>query len=272
MKRSWFASPYAVWMFIFTIVPLVFVAYYAFTTKSGDISLASFQKVFKPRNLPTYWLSIRLALECTALCLLIGYPAAYFLSGKDFSHNQAIVVLILLPMWMNFLLRTYAMMTLLENNGVINSLLEKLGLPKQTLIGTEGAVLMGMVYNYLPFMILPIYTVLKKLDRRVIEAAEDLGANPVRVFTRVVVPLSIPGVMSGITMVFMPAVTTFAISTMLGSGMVYLVGDMIDNYFKGASLNYNVGSALSLVLMVMIVISIGLLRRVDPKGEGGGMW
>ena len=272
MKRSWFASPYAVWMFIFTIVPLVFVAFYAFTTKKGDVSLASFQKVFRPQYLPTYWLSIRLALECTALCLLIGYPAAYFLSGKDFSHNQAIVVLILLPMWMNFLLRTYAMMTLLENNGVLNTILEWLGLPKQTFIGTEGAVLMGMVYNYLPFMILPIYTVLKKLDRRVIEAAEDLGANPIRVFTRVVVPLSIPGVMSGITMVFMPAVTTFAISNLLGNNMVPLVGDMIEGFFKGQTLNYNVGSALSLVLMVLIVASIGLLRKIDPKGEGGGMW
>ena len=271
MKRSFFAAPYALWMLMFTIVPLVFVGYFAFTTKGGDATLANFSKVFRPGNLPVLWDSLKLAIECTAVCLLVGYPAAYFLSGRDFTHNQAIVVLILLPMWMNFLLRTYAMMTLLEENGVINSLLESMGLPKLTLIGTEGAVLMGMVYNYLPFMILPIYTVLKKIDRRVIEAAEDLGANPARVFRKVVLPLSLPGVMSGITMVFMPSVTTFAISRLLGSGMIYLVGDMVEDYFITFS-NRNVGSALSLVLMVLIVISIGLLRKVDPEGQGGGMW
>jgi len=271
MKRSFFATPYALWMLMFTIVPLVFVAYFAFTTKGGDPTLVNFEKVFRPGNLPVFFDSIRLALECTLVCLILGYPAAYFLSSRDFSRNQALVVLILLPMWMNFLLRTYAMMTLLENNGLINSLLEAVGLPKMNLIGTEGAVLLGMVYNYLPFMILPIYTVLKKLDRRVIEAAEDLGANPVTVFAKVTLPLSVPGIVSGVTMVFMPAVTTFAISRMLGSGMIYLAGDMIEDYFITMS-NRNVGSALSLVMMVLIVISIGLMRKADPKGEGGGMW
>ena len=271
MKRRWYATPYALWMLIFTIVPLLFVVYFAFTTRDGAFTTENFGRFFSPGNLPVVFDSFRLAFFCTAICLLLGYPAAYFLASRDFSRGRAIVVLILLPMWMNFLLRTYAMMTLLERNGVINTLLEALGLPPQNLIGTEGAVLLGMVYNYLPFMILPIYTVLKKMDRRVIEAAEDLGAPPMKVFSRVVIPLSVPGVVSGITMVFMPAVTTFAISRMLGSGMIYLIGDTIEDYFINFS-NRNVGSALSLVLMVLIVISIGLLRKADPKGEGGALW
>ena len=269
MKRSWYAAPYALWMVMFTVVPLLFVCYFAFTTKSGDFTTANITKIFQ------YTLvlmdSLRLALYCTVLCLLIGYPAAYFMSSREMSRNKSLAVLILVPMWMNFLLRTYAMMTLFENNGVINTLLEALGLPKRKMIGTEGAVLVGMVYNFLPFMILPIYTVLKKIDSRVIEAAEDLGANPLRVVTRVVLPLSVPGVVSGITMVFMPAVTTFAVSRLMSSGNIYLMGDMIEEYFITMN-NRNVGSAMSLVMMILILISIGLLRRVDPDGEGGGLW
>ena len=269
MKRSWYAAPYALWMLMFTVVPLLFVCYYAFTTKTGDFTLANITKIFD--YTPVLLDSLRLALYCTVLCLLIGYPAAYFLSSKDLSRSQSLAVLILVPMWMNFLLRTYAMMTLFENNGVINSLLEMVGLPKQQMIGTEGAVLVGMVYNFLPFMILPIYTVLKKLDRKVIEAAQDLGANSVNVVLRVVIPLSMPGVVSGITMVFMPAVTTFAISRLMSSGMIYLMGDMIEEYFITMN-NRNVGSAMSLVMMVLILISMYLLRKADPEGKGGGMW
>ena len=269
MKRSWYATPYALWMLMFTIVPLLFVCYYAFTTADGAFTLDNIAKIFTYS--PVLLDSLRLAFYCTILCLLIGYPAAYFLASKDLSKNQSLSVLILVPMWMNFLLRTYAMMTLFENNGVLNMIFEWLGLPKQRMIGTEGAVLAGMVYNYLPFMILPIYTVLKKLDQRVIEAAEDLGANPLRVMTKVVVPLSIPGVVSGITLVFMPAVTTVAISRLMSSGMIYLMGDMIEEYFISMN-NRNVGSAMSLAMMVLLLISIGFLRKVDPDGEGGGLW
>ena len=269
MKRSWYAAPYALWMVMFTVVPLLFVCYFAFTTKSGDFTTANITKIFQ--YTPVLMDSLRLALYCTALCLLIGYPAAYFMSSREMSRNKSLAVLILVPMWMNFLLRTYAMMTLFENNGVINTILEALGLPKRKMIGTEGAVLVGMVYNFLPFMILPIYTVLKKIDSRVIEAAEDLGANPLRVVTRVVLPLSVPGVVSGVTMVFMPAVTTFAVSRLMSSGNIYLMGDMIEEYFITMN-NRNVGSAMSLVMMILILISIGLLRRVDPDGEGGGLW
>ena len=269
MKRSWYATPYALWMLMFTIVPLLFVCYYAFTTADGAFTLDNIAKIFTYS--PVLLDSLRLAFYCTILCLLIGYPAAWFMASKDLSKNQSLSVLILVPMWMNFLLRTYAMMTLFENNGVLNMIFEWLGLPKQRMIGTEGAVLAGMVYNYLPFMILPIYTVLKKLDQRVIEAAEDLGANPIRVMAKVVLPLSVPGIVSGITMVFMPAVTTFAISRLMSSGMIYLMGDMIEEYFISMN-NRNVGSAMSLAMMVLLLISIGFLRKVDPDGEGGGLW
>ena len=271
MKRSWYAAPYALWMLLFTVVPLLFVCYYAFTDPSGAFTMKNFAEICRPMYLPVLLDSLRLALYCTVLCLLIGYPAAYFLSSRDFSRNQSLVVLILVPMWMNFLLRTYAMMTLFENNGVINTLLEALGLNKIQMIGTEWAVVVGMVYNFLPFMILPIYTVLKKMDYSVVEAAEDLGASPIRVLSRVVLPMSVPGIVSGITMVFMPAVTTFAISRLLSSGMIYLVGDMIEDYFISMN-NRNVGSSISLVMMVLIILSIGFLRKVDPDNQGGGMW
>ena len=271
MKRSWYASPYALWMVLFTVVPLLFVCYYAFTTPSGAFTLENFSKIAQPMYLYVLWDSLRLALYCTVLCLLIGYPTAYFLANRNFTHAQSVVVLILVPMWMNFLLRTYAMMTLFEDNGVINSILEALGLGKLHMIGTEGAVLTGMVYNFLPFMVLPIYTVLKKMDYSIIEAAEDLGCSPLRVVSRVVLPMSLPGVVSGITMVFMPAVTTFAISRLLSSGMIYLVGDMIEDYFISMN-NRNVGSSISLVMLILIILSIGLLRKVDPDNSGGGLW
>ena len=271
MKRSWYATPYALWMVLFTVVPLLFVCYYAFTTPAGTFTVDNFTKIAQPMYLLVLWDSLRLALYCTVLCLLIGYPAAYFLSSRDFTNAQSLVVLIIVPMWMNFLLRTYAMMTLLEDNGVINTFLRQLGFKGFKMIGTEGAVVLGMVYNYLPFMVLPIYTVLKKMDYSIIEAAQDLGCSPLRVVTRVVMPMSIPGVVSGITMVFMPAVTTFSISRLLSSGMIYLVGDMIEDYFISMN-NRNVGSSISLVMLVLIILSIGFLRKVDPDNEGGGLW
>lgn len=274
MKRSYYASPYAVWMVMFTVVPLLFVIYFAFTSRNGELTLANFEKFFQPMYVNALLLSLKLAFFCTLICVVAGYPAALFLASRDFSRHKSFVVLILLPMWMNFLLRTYAWVAILEDTGVINTVLEWMGLPRVQMVGTEGAVLLGMVYNFLPFMILPIYTVLKKLDYRVIEAAEDLGANPLRVFFRVKLPLSMPGVISGITMVFMPAATTFAISRLLGSGMFWLMGDLIDYQFREISMasGQNFGSALSLIMMVLIIISIGLLRRFDPKGEGGTLW
>ncbi|MBQ3574203.1 MAG: ABC transporter permease [Clostridia bacterium] len=269
MKRQWYATPYALWMLIFTIVPLLFVIYYAFTNGQGAFTTANIAKIFQPGYMSTLFESLKLAFFCTIICLLVGYPTAYFLASRDFSANKMLVVLILLPMWMNFLLRTYAMMTLLEDNGLINTLLQKIGIGPLTMIGTEGAVLLGMVYNFLPFMVLPIYTALKKLDAGVIEAAEDLGANPMRVITRVIVPQSIPGVVSGITMVFIPAVTTFAISRLLSSGNIYLMGDMIEEYFITTN-NRNLGSSMSLIMLALVLISTVLLRRLNPEREGDG--
>ena len=270
MKRSWFAYPYSLWMVIFTIAPMIFVVYFALTDTSGALSFSNMAAVGQETYLKILWRSLYLALICTVICLLLGYPAAYFLASKDFNKNQTLFVLILLPMWMNFLLRTYAMMSLMENQGIINTVLKAMGLDPVRMIGTEGAVLVGMVYNFLPFMVLPIHTSLKKMDQRVIEAAEDLGANPVQVFKRVTFPLSLPGVISGITMVFMPAVTTFAISRLLGSGNFMLFGDLIDKQFLELN-NWHFGSSLSLVMMVLIIISISLLNKADPKGEGSAI-
>lgn len=269
MKKQWYATPYALWMLIFTIVPLLFVIYYAFTDASGAFTLANVAKISQPLFLSALLESLKLALFCTIICLLIGYPTAYFLAGKDFSSGKILVVLILLPMWMNFLLRTYAMMTLMEDNGLINSLLQKLGLNTIRMIGTEGAVLLGMVYNFLPFMVLPIYTTLKKLDAGIIEAAEDLGANPFQVIMKVIVPQSVPGVISGITMVFIPAVTTFAISRLLSNGNIYLMGDIIEEYFITTN-NRNLGSSMSLVMLILVLISSVLLRRLNSAQEGDG--
>ena len=268
MKRSFFAYPYGLWMILFTVAPMIFVVWFAVTDSSGALTMANLTGIGGAVYLKTLWHSLYLALFCTVICLLLGYPAAYILASKEFSKKKSMFVLILLPMWMNFLLRTYAMMSLLEDTGIINTLLKAMGLQPLHMIGTEGAVLLGMVYNFLPFMILPIHTSLKKMDRRVIEAAQDLGANPVQVFYRVTLPLSMPGVISGITMVFMPAVTTFAISRLLGSGNFMLFGDVIEKQFLELN-NWNFGSGLSLIMMVLIIISIGLLNKADPKQEGG---
>lgn len=212
-----------------------------------------------------------MAFLCTVICLLMGYPAAHIMADKEFRLGSTIIILFIVPMWMNFLLRTIAMMALLNDNGVINSVLKMLGMQPASLINNAGAVLLGMVYNFLPFMVFPIYNVLNKMDGKLSEAAMDLGCNKTQTFWKVTMPLSVPGVVSGITMVFMPAVTTFYISGLLGGGKVTMFGDLIESKFISTTLtSWNEGSALSLIMMVLILISIGLLRKADPKGEGGG--
>ena len=268
MKRRWYATPYALWMLIFTIVPLLFVVYFAFTTRDGAFTTENFGKFFSPGNLPVVFDSFRLAFFCTLICLLIGYPAAYFLSSRDFSRGRAILVLILLPMWMNFLLRTYAMMTLLERNGVINTVLDALGLPHQNLIGTEAAVLLGMVYNFLPFMVLQIQTSLSKMDHSLLEASADLGASPVQTFRRVTFPLSIPGVINGITLVFLPAVSSFFIPKLLGGGQYFLIGNMIENQFITVG-EWNFGSAISMIMAVIMMLLMMAVRKVELRNRGG---
>ena len=274
-RLSRFAIPYVIWMALFVVAPIIMVVIYAFSSASGGFTLDNFARM------GTYTLvftrSFKLALIATAICVLIGYPVSYMMSKEGPRFQRLAMVLIMLPMWMNFLLRTYSWMAILENNGLLNQLFRKIGVIALynsifgtdisffRMINTQGAVVLGMVYNYLPFMILPIYSVIVKLDRNLIEAARDLGANSVQVFRRVILPLSLPGVLSGITMVFVPSVSTFAISTMLGGGTELLLGDLIERQFLGGAYNPQLGAAISLVMMIIVVICMAVMNRF---GEG----
>ena len=276
MKKKTFQSyPYILWSLVFTIVPILIVAYYAFTeeTDTGVVfTLENIKKVITPDNnfqyLRVYGKSVLLAVECTAICLLIGYPAAYAISKCSARGRNILMMLLMIPMWINFLLRTYAWMTLLEDNGVINSLLSAINLPKVELMYNDTAVLLGMVYNFLPFMVLPIYTSLLKVDNRLIEAAHDLGAGKVRVFGKVVLPLTVPGIVSGITMTLLPALTTFVVSRLLGGGDFMLIGNLIEQQYL-TSANWNFGSSLSFVLMVFILITMFFVNNDTKEGESG---
>ena len=268
MKAKSASAPYAVWMSIFIIVPMVLVAIFAFTDKSGAFTLKNIAEVGQYSNV--FLRSIWLGAIATVISLILSYPLAYIISHTSARHQSMMVMLVMLPMWMNFLLRTYAWMTLLEDNGIINSILASFGMGKLQLINTQGAVVLGMVYNYIPYMILPLYSVLTKIDVSVIEAAQDLGANSSQVFTKVILPMSMPGVISGITMVFVPAVSTFIISKMLGGGANLLIGDLIDMQFLGSAYNPNLGSAISLVLMVLILICMGIMNQFDDGESNGG--
>ena len=274
-KLSRFAVPYEVWMAIFVVAPIVIIVVYAFSSTDGGFSLENFVNMGEYTDV--FLRSFKLALIATAVCLLIGYPVSYWMSREGKSFQRTAMVLIMLPMWMNFLLRTYSWMTILENNGLLNQLFQKIGLIALynrvtgadveffQMINTQGAVVLGMVYNYLPFMILPIYSVIIKLDRSLIEAARDLGANSVMVFRKVILPLSLPGVLSGITMVFVPSVSTFAISRMLGGGTELLLGDLIERQFLGGAYNPQLGAAISLVMMVIVLVCMIVMNRF---GEG----
>lgn len=268
MKSKTAAAPYAVWMSIFIIVPMILIVIFAFTDKSGAFTLKNIEEVGQYSNV--FLRSIWLGAIATVISLIFSYPLAYIISHSRARRQSVMVMLVMLPMWMNFLLRTYAWMTLLEDNGIINNFLASLGMEKLHLINTQGAVVLGMVYNYIPYMILPLYSVLTKIDESVIEAAQDLGANRTRVFTKVIFPMSMPGMISGITMVFVPAVSTFIISKMLGGGANLLIGDLIDMQFLGSAYNPNLGSAISLVLMVLILICMGIMNQFDDGESNGG--
>lgn len=274
MKRHWISYPYIVWMVLFIAIPLVLVVFFSVTVKTSEgisFTLEFYQRFMQGVYIKVLIRSIVLALISTLICLLIGYPVALILSGRDMSRRNTLILLFVIPMWMNFLLRTYAWLTLLERNGLINTVLSWIGIEPLNLLYNNEAVVLGMVYNFLPFMVLPIYSVLSKIDKSVIEAAEDLGANSLRVFCKVVFPLSLPGVMSGITMVFMPAVTTFVISRLLGGGQFTLIGNLIERQFTYVG-DWNFGSALSVVMMILILISMGIMSRYDKDREGGGLW
>ncbi|MDQ5983614.1 MAG: spermidine/putrescine transport system permease protein PotB [Eubacteriales bacterium SKADARSKE-1] len=261
MKSKYLSVPYLLWMLIFTIVPLFLVVFFALTDKNGNFTLDNLISVGKYSNV--FIRSIYLGGLSTLLCLILGYPLAYIISKTPAKNQNIIILLIMLPMWMNFLLRTYAWMTILENNGIVNHLLSFLGFGPINLINTQGAVVFGMVYNFLPYMILPIYSVIVKIDHRIIEAAQDLGAGKRKVFSKILLPLSISGIISGVTMVFVPAVSTFIISKMLGGGSSILIGDLIEMQFLGSSYNPHLGSAISFVLMILILICIGIMNQFD---------
>ncbi|MDD6060891.1 MAG: ABC transporter permease [Ruminococcus sp.] len=257
--------PYIVWMIIFILVPLVMVAVFAFTNENGSVTIDNISNVGQYSNI--FVRSIWLALIATAICLVLAYPVAYILSRMEKHKQGTMLMIVMLPMWMNFLLRTYAWMTLLGNNGIINHLLGFVGLGPYKLINTSGAVVLGMVYNYLPFMILPLYSVMEKIDKSVIEAASDLGCNRGNVIFKVIVPLSLPGITSGITMVFVPAISTFIISRMLGGGSNLLIGDLIEMQFLGNSYNPHLGAAISLVLMVIILVIMTVMNQFSPDDQ-----
>lgn len=265
------SAPYTVWMTIFIVLPMLLVGYFAFTDKAGSFTMENIMSVGQYSNV--FLRSIWLGAVATVISLGLGYPFAMVIARMNAKRQNVMVMLVMLPMWMNFLLRTYAWMTLLEDNGLINSALAAIGLPRVHMINTAGAVVLGMVYNYIPYMILPLYSVLTKIDRSVIEAAQDLGADSRQVFFKVVVPLSMPGIISGVTMVFVPAVSTFIISKMLGGGGNLLIGDLIDMQFLGSAYNPNLGSAVSLVLMVIILICMGIMNQFDDgeANDKGGM-
>jgi len=277
MKKI-FVYPYVVWMALFIIAPLVLILYNALTTtQDGQLvfTLDYFRYFFSeivPGNrmyvrVATH--SVRMAFTTTLICFFIGYPLAYILASKGFSQKSFLIFMFIAPMWMNFLVRTYAWLTILERNGLINTILQRLGLPIIDILYTDASVLLGMVYNFLPFMVLPIYTSLTRMDTRVIEAAQDLGASPRNVFLRVVFPLSLPGVVSGITMVFMPAVATFIIPNLLGGGRYFMLGNLIEQQFLTVN-NPHFGSAVAVILVIMMFISMAVLSFADKRSEEGG--
>lgn len=266
-NKRYLAGPYLFWSISFVVIPLLVVFYYAITNDEGSITFANLAQITTQENLKALGMSLLLSFVSTAICLLLAYPLAMILSSKNVNQSSFIVLIFILPMWMNFLLRTLAWQTLLEKNGVINGILSFLHLPNIAIINTPWAIILGMVYNFLPFMILPIYNVLAKIDDNTINAAKDLGANNFQTLIHIWIPLSIPGIISGITMVFVPALTTFVISSLLGGSKILLIGNVIEQEFTKGS-NWHLGSGLSLVLMIFILLSMALIAKYDKEGEG----
>lgn len=275
MNRKYFASTYIFWIIVFTVIPLGMIFFYGITIKEVDgtivFSVSNLIKMFEPIYLKALLKSLLYAGISTLICLLLAYPLALILS-KSHAGKSSILFIFILPMWMNFLLRTYAWMSLLEtHNGFLNTFLKFIHLPTLDIMNTPYAIILGMVYNFLPFMVLPIYNVLAKIDVTVLEAASDLGANSFLRFKRVIFPLSVPGMISGISMVFMPAVTSFVIPNLLGGGKVNLIGNLIEQQFM-QSYNWNFGSSLSLVLMFVILISMAIVSKFETEDQGVSLW
>ena len=261
------ASPYIVWSAIFIVVPLIIMVYFALTDESGAFTLANLSGLGLYKK--AFGISILYAVAATLITLILAYPMAYFMTKLNVSSQRMLFMIVMIPMWMNFLIRTYSWITILANTGLINTFLSKIGLKPLKLINTPGAVILGMVYDFIPYMILPIYSVMSKLDKSLVEAAEDLGSNSFAKFKRVIFPLSRPGVISGITMVFVPSVSTFYISQKLGGNKTMLIGDTIEYFFNLGPSYYNIASAISLVLMVMILICLFVMNRFTDDEDGG---
>ncbi len=270
-KKSFFrsiaAAPHIVWSVLFIVFPLLFVVYFAFTTPDGSFTLNNISAL--GTHTDTFVLSIALSIIATFICFLIGYPLAYIISQAPPSRQKIYMLLLMLPMWTNLLIRTYSMMAIMDDGGLINNILSALHLGQIHMIGTKGAVIFGMVYDFLPYMVLPIYSVMSKIDRRLLEAAKDLGCNPFQVLTRVTFPLSMSGVISGITMVFVPSISTFYISQKLGGGTFELIGDTIERQFQNES-TYHVGAVIALVMMILILISLAIMNRFSDEQDATG--
>lgn len=265
MKSKRIALPYVVWALLFILGPILITLFYAFGQE--NFTLANIAKAFSGEYFPIFLRSVLTALLVTAICLLAGYPAAYLVSRMKAQTARLAIVLMVLPMWINFLLRTYAWRILLDDNGLINKLLLTMGIPAQTMLNTQGAVVMGLIYDFLPFMILPIYTALQKIDTGLLEASSDLGANRIKTFSRVIFPLSLPGIITGVIMVFMPAITTFVVTELLGGGKYNMYGDLITEQFLQTR-DWNFGSALAVVMFMLMAVSMVIIRRIDKDGEG----
>lgn len=267
MSKKIFSGPFLIFILCGTLIPLCMIAYYGITDRNGSFTLDNIMAIASPEHREALFLALALAIVSTIICLIIAFPLGLVLKDSKLGKKGFMVFIFILPMWMNFLLRTMAWQVLLERNGIINQILEFIGLPHLDIINTPAAVVLGMVYDYLPFMILPIYNALIKIDKNVIEAAYDLGASGPQVLTKVIAPLALPGIVSGITMVFVPSLTTFAVSNMLGGGKVNLIGNIIEQEFTVSS-NWHLGAGLSLVMMIFIVISMAFIEKFDKNGEG----
>lgn len=271
LGKQLLAGPYIVWMTGFILLPLLLVVYYAFTNSAGSFTFANVISIFHKVHMKSLWLSVKIALQCTVICLALSYPLAMILNKLNVKHQNFIVFIFILPMWMNFLLRILAWQLLLSNNGIINAVLDALQLPNISILNTPTAVVFGMVYDFLPYMILPIYNSMSRIRKDIIEAAQDLGAKNYVIFIRIILPLTLTGVMSGIIMVFVPALTSFAISNLLGGGKVLLIGNIIEADFM-QFFNWNLGAGLSLVLMVFVIASMAIMNKHSEDAGGTAVW
>ena len=270
-KQQFLAGPYLIWIIGFIILPMVMILYYAFTNSNGSFTVEYIAAIATETNRKAIFLSLKLGVICTLVCLVLSYPLAMILNNMQIKNEGLVVFIFMLPMWMNFMLRILAWKLLLSKNGVINSVLTSLGLSRINIINTSGAVILGMVYDFLPFMLLPIYNSLTRIRKDWIEAARDLGANNVTIFFKIILPLSVSGIISGIVMVFVPSLTSFAISQVLGGGHVLLIGNVIEQDFM-QGMQWNAGSGLSFVLMIFVIVSMALVNQFDKEGEGTAIW